>query len=348
MSTVKKLTKIFSREKSLLYFCVWNESDRKAVELIGHHIENNLFIVPPTGQKGTVWYEEEELEFLKNIFRDILAGKVDESVWREILGTSISGWKYLEPFVAGGKKIDSDVIFKEYYNSLVDFWVVLNSILYEVVEDPHVNKIIVKQIDEFRLKTEQFTEKLSNNMDEYLLRRFNNNPTTYYLSSREVFDLFDGKLDVSWFDENRDRLIDGCYMLNQSVGPMKNLNTILLEKNLELAIQNESSLNEIIGAIAYGGDVRGRVAIVKSFNELEKVREGDIIVTEQTNPKYLTAIKKAAAIITDEGGTLCHAAIIARELKKPCIIGTKIATQVLKDGDMVEVDASKGIVRILK
>lgn len=59
-------------------------------------------------------------------------------------------------------------------------------------------------------------------------------------------------------------------------------------------------------------------------------------------------MERAATIITDEGGITCHAAIISRELKIPCIIGTKIATQVLKDGDRVEVDANKGIIRILQ
>jgi len=59
-------------------------------------------------------------------------------------------------------------------------------------------------------------------------------------------------------------------------------------------------------------------------------------------------MKKAKAIITDEGGVTCHAAITARELKIPCIIGTKIATKVLKDGDRVEVDAEKGLVRKVK
>ena len=62
----------------------------------------------------------------------------------------------------------------------------------------------------------------------------------------------------------------------------------------------------------------------------------------------MPAMEKAAAFVTDEGGITCHAAIVAREMKKPCIIGTKIATKVLKDGDLVEVDAEKGIVRILK
>ena len=64
-----------------------------------------------------------------------------------------------------------------------------------------------------------------------------------------------------------------------------------------------------------------------------------------TEPSYLPIMKKAAAFITNEGGVLCHAAIVARELQKPCIIGTKIATHVFKDGDLVEVDADSGIIK---
>ncbi|MBU1031264.1 MAG: hypothetical protein KKB65_08575, partial [Nanoarchaeota archaeon] len=75
---------------------------------------------------------------------------------------------------------------------------------------------------------------------------------------------------------------------------------------------------------------------------------GEIIFTGMSTPDFVPLIKKAAAIVTDEGGVLCHAAIISRELKKPCIVGTKIATQVFKDGDLVEVDANKGVVKKLK
>ncbi len=59
-------------------------------------------------------------------------------------------------------------------------------------------------------------------------------------------------------------------------------------------------------------------------------------------------MRKAKAIVTDEGGVTCHAAIVSRELKIPCIVGTKIATRVLKDGDLVEVDADKAVIKILK
>ena len=64
-----------------------------------------------------------------------------------------------------------------------------------------------------------------------------------------------------------------------------------------------------------------------------------------TTPDMIMVMHKAAAFVTDEGGITCHAAIVSREMKKPCIVGTKIATKVLKDGDMVEVDATDGTVK---
>jgi phosphoenolpyruvate synthase/pyruvate phosphate dikinase len=102
---------------------------------------------------------------------------------------------------------------------------------------------------------------------------------------------------------------------------------------------------EIKGSIAFMGVAKGTVRIVKSVKDLPKVKDGDILVTNMTTPNYLVAMKRAVAFVTDEGGITCHAAIVAREMKKPCIIGTKIATKILKDGDLVEVDANKGVVR---
>ena len=115
--------------------------------------------------------------------------------------------------------------------------------------------------------------------------------------------------------------------------------------NLNATIgENES----IVGQTTFPGIVAGRVRIVKNLKRLPAVKSGDILVAPMTTPDYMPAMQRAAAFVTDEGGVTCHAAIVAREMKKPCIIGTKIATQVLKDGDMVEVDADKGIVKILE
>jgi phosphohistidine swiveling domain-containing protein len=112
--------------------------------------------------------------------------------------------------------------------------------------------------------------------------------------------------------------------------------------------KEEFAVNEVKGRAAFKGFARGIVKIVRLNSEADKVKEGDIIVSPMTVPDLVPAMKRAAAIVTDEGGVTCHAAIISRELKKPCVIGTKVATKIFKDGDMVEVDADKGVVKIIK
>ena len=110
----------------------------------------------------------------------------------------------------------------------------------------------------------------------------------------------------------------------------------------------EKEVSEVRGQIAQKGKVTGKVRVVKNRAQANLVEEGEVIVSPMTTPDFIVGMHKAAAFVTDEGGIVCHAAIVAREMKKPCIIGTKIGSQVFKDGDMVEVDADRGIVRILK
>ena len=110
----------------------------------------------------------------------------------------------------------------------------------------------------------------------------------------------------------------------------------------------KETVSRISGFSARKGNVKGRVCIVYHRGEFGKLKDGDILVTAMTHQEFLPIMKKSKAIVTDEGGITCHASIVSRELGIPCIIGTKIATRVLKDGDLVEVDANKGVVRKLK
>ena len=112
--------------------------------------------------------------------------------------------------------------------------------------------------------------------------------------------------------------------------------------------EKAEGISEVKGQTAYPGLVRAKVKIIRNKEMFKKLKKGEILVTGMTTPDFLPVMKMASAFITDEGGITCHASIIAREMKKPCIMGTKIATKVLKDGDLVEVDANKGIVRILE
>jgi len=101
-------------------------------------------------------------------------------------------------------------------------------------------------------------------------------------------------------------------------------------------------VRELQGTCASPGSAKGKVKIVEVPKDMNKMEVGDILVSETTYPSLVPAMKKAAAIVTNAGGLTCHAAIVSRELGIPCVVGTKIANKVLKDGDMVEVNANEG------
>jgi len=88
----------------------------------------------------------------------------------------------------------------------------------------------------------------------------------------------------------------------------------------------------------------GHVAIIRDIKDVGSVKEGDILVAKMTNPDMVPAMRKVAAIVTDEGGMTCHAAIVSRELGTPAVVGTKKATSVLRPGQVVTVDGEKGLV----
>ncbi|MFA6100166.1 MAG: PEP-utilizing enzyme [Patescibacteria group bacterium] len=169
----------------------------------------------------------------------------------------------------------------------------------------------------------------------------------FYLVPSEIVDClrFGKPADQSSIDERKQGFVmvadskSTCIYSGQAVQEAKERIDYLKMKNAN---------QEIKGQTAYPGIIKGKVCIVTSKNDFAKIIPGYILVTQSTTPDYVPILKKVIAIITDEGGVLSHASVISRELKIPCIIGTKIATKVLHDGDEVEVDATKGVVKIIK
>ncbi|WP_334329682.1 phosphoenolpyruvate synthase [Companilactobacillus sp. HBUAS59699] len=111
----------------------------------------------------------------------------------------------------------------------------------------------------------------------------------------------------------------------------------------------ESDAKVIVrGLPASPGMASGVVHVIDDPKDIDQFKKGEILVTLMTSPDWVPAMKKAAAIITNNGGMTCHAAIVSREMQIPCIVGTKsrqvAATDVLKDGDVVTVDAKNGVV----
>jgi len=120
-------------------------------------------------------------------------------------------------------------------------------------------------------------------------------------------------------------------------GPLKYLKLVAVENNGGI----------LKGSPASPGKIKGRVSIVLNVSHMNKFKRGDILVAPYTSVNYLPVMHQAKAILTETGGLTSHAAIVSRELGKPSIVGIKNLIATLKDGDMIEVDADKGIVRIL-
>ncbi|MDD4900874.1 MAG: PEP-utilizing enzyme [Patescibacteria group bacterium] len=116
----------------------------------------------------------------------------------------------------------------------------------------------------------------------------------------------------------------------------------------EKKLNKNEFLRGIVVSAGQAGKIRGRVRVLYSPRFANKMKAGNILVAPMTSPDFIVAMRQAKAIVTDVGGLMSHAAVVSRELGIPCIVNTKIATKVLHDGDLVEVDAERGIVKIIK
>ena len=172
-----------------------------------------------------------------------------------------------------------------------------------------------------------------------------------YLLMEEIIDLLESKKKVDELISKRKRITFFVHhpYRNSKVteGDIAEIEANKIISQLK-KIEIPSDVKDIVGKIGSRGKATGMVHIVSSYKEIINFKEGEVLVTVYTGPEFVPAMKKAAAIVTDTGGITCHAAIVSRELNKPCVVSTGVATKVLKDGDMVEVDAEKGIVRKLK
>ncbi len=162
----------------------------------------------------------------------------------------------------------------------------------------------------------------------------------YQLSPDELVEILSGK-QINVEEIEKVQKFRTYVLLNGEI-------FIYLGKELYRLAFPEEDVNELKGTPASKGKVIGEVQIVLNLSQIPKFKEGKILVAPFTNVNYLPIMKKSKAILTEVGGLTSHAAIVSRELKIPCIVGIKGLIKRLKDGDVVEVDATRGVVRIIK
>lgn len=169
------------------------------------------------------------------------------------------------------------------------------------------------------------------------------------------FDLDDKTLLLYRADELEELLKSGKKLKKSELAKRKNGDAIIFSNGkyqtyfggtcyllLKELLPDEKVKGAVKGEIACAGCVTGRVKKVNCFADAQSAENGCIIVSSMLTPDLTLAIEKASGLITDEGGITCHAAIIAREYAVPCLVGTKIATRCLKDGDIVKLDCIEG------
>lgn len=141
--------------------------------------------------------------------------------------------------------------------------------------------------------------------------------------------------DIEWAKEN------SRFYIVQS-RPITTLTASVKAKEAEQVVVAEGVACLITGAAASPGIGAGPARILLSPNELDKVLHGDVLVAKMTTPDFVPAMKRASAIVTNEGGRTCHAAIVSRELGIPCVVGSKNATEILRDDQVITVDGKSG------
>lgn len=210
------------------------------------------------------------------------------------------------------KDYRKDALFKSYY---------------------HINKLIQEIGERLSLSVIQVKHILPKEMKDILLKRKYNIDKINERIKYSV--LIYKKAKPGKFPKDRMKIFTGMAAKN-----------LIKKKVKEKEYSND--IRKLKGQSAYSGKAKGAVKLIFATDDIKKMDKGDILVSPATNPNLLPAMRLAAAIITDKGGITCHAAITSRELKTPCVIGTEIATKVLRDGQLVSVDANKGVVNILE
>lgn len=173
------------------------------------------------------------------------------------------------------------------------------------------------------------------------------------LPLKELMYAMPGEL-AGWFKGKRvnrkelRRRRQGCLHIYTTQGfSLQTLTPKKYNSLLARFLGDRGAAHEVKGITACPGRAQGRVRVVITPAAIRQVKLGEILVTNNTTPDFVPAMRKAAAIVTEQGGITSHAALVSRELKVPCVIGTRTATRVFKTGDRVEVDATRGVVRKL-
>jgi phosphohistidine swiveling domain-containing protein len=311
-------------KKSLFNICAKIKQEKVSLDAITQNEEINLLI--EQHQKDYYWILNSYVK-AKVLDKKFFIERIKEELPKDIdfkhealnVDLELSKAKNEKQALIKKLKIDSETV---HLIELIDLFIYWND------ERKKANLIADHYL-------ERFISEISNRIN---ISSFN----LKYLTDAELLDTLKGNVDKSRIEKRKEFTI----IIWDRNKPNILEGEAALEKANEMFEKvKDADRREIRGSVGSLGVITGKVKVVNNPKELSKLHEGDIIVTSMTRPEFVHGMKKAGGIITDEGGVTCHAAIVAREMKKPCVIGTKIATKILKDNELVEIRAHHGLVR---
>lgn len=254
-------------------------------------------------------------------------------------------------------KKDSEYLKNEYLK-LKNYTALRNRDLKEVVDKYKIEPKDLQKFIDFGLALDARNEAeyLVSLAGFYLLPIYDEIARRLYVSvkqlrnlvKREIISCLEGKAEAHKILENQGKIIG--WVFDKSMMHIKYLNSQEAQRFFDYLNKNAKNLqgnDESVGLCASPGKVQGRAKVIFYPYEGNKVKQGDILITHATTVDFLPPMKRAAAFVTEVGGLTCHAAVVAREFGVPCVVGLKNATKNFKDGETVEVNADKGIVRKL-
>lgn len=336
-----RYSKYYTRENSLIAFEVWEEHQcRLLCEKLGDIVPFSVFEVH--GGVAKVYYHID----IEDIWYKLIAAKaeVDSNFVPDTMKWYENNIIELERYWNGEKVIKTPADMVTFFNHVARTWVGV-SISYCLPN----NKYVTKEDQDLGMKLRERSVDFLDRTDAVILAALRKlypelGELVKYLSIKEIESDKIPSKDILCAREKHYRY----HKFIIYTDPMPNLHDFARQNGIEIVEEQvPASLKELKGQIAMKGKVTGVVRVLRSKKQIPELQKDEILVTAMTTPDYLPAMKIASAFITDEGGVTCHAAIVAREFGKPCIIGTKIATEVLKDGDRVEIDADNGVVKLI-
>ena len=339
------LEKYLERSFLLATYQVWNRAEKMTPKSWTNQSQPRApyMVCEWNGERAILFYDPEGIKWVKEELRKQVAG--DSSFLDWLMAESDRSYDVLRPLLDSEKPLPISEV-PEFVTHAIHAWNILEAVWF-LIEDLEDRGETISDVLIALLKARKYAEFLVPRIDQVFESSFKaaypqiSDLVPYLLIDEAV----SGKLPSQEILVQRSK---GYCFFNDILFASETAKE--LGKRFDFKIKEEPVAmgNTVLkGKCAQAGHAKGRVCIVRSRQDLLKFQKGDILVSPTTTPDFMSAILICAAIIADEGGIVSHAAITSREPKKPCIIGTKIATQVLHDGDLVEVDADNGIVRIL-